>query len=290
MRSTIALAYGEAVWASVGALKSRFIVSVQRWKREQIRNEKVDDEQKDFVPRRRHPVVRLEETRSVACHFLFLMGSILFVWLAVWDIQDEQNDRDNLDNNVVLSSFVNLTPHVVLSAAAALCLVIESVLQILTLRKAAKEAGQGRSRYPEIALSVSFGLGAFLAFLSAVTEDLDDNERISNMALAGAEHFYLITTVILLTWKKQRFYTLGNKLESAGDMFFACGSLLDVALSYFHFYGTTDDESLKIANRGNLLAAVLWLLDAILYIAADYFYVNEGKRSRDRRNRKSKTE
>jgi hypothetical protein len=63
-------------------------------------------------------------------------------------------------------------------------------------------------------------------------------------------------------------------LEHLGDVLFLVGSIIDVLLSYF-YNDRISNHVWKLVDRGNLVSAVLWLVDSILYISADHFSSDE---------------
>jgi len=224
-------------------------------------------------------------------HFFFLGGSLLYFWLAVWDIRDEStwyDDDDDDDNSITLRSWRSLTfitmmdRHTLLSAAAALCYVGDAgvttaQLPIIYFRHSNKIT---RQVLFFMGNSITFGLGAILEFTSAVTEV--SHLEISNWTAVVAMHAYLVNAAIVLFFKKRRKHhgycggvpvTFSERLELLGDVLFGVGCSVDVSLSYYYNDRTTDNEWIWV-DRGNLVSAVLWLVDSILYIAADFYYFN----------------
>lgn len=224
-------------------------------------------------------------------HFFFLLGSLLYFWLAVWDIRDESTwyDDDDDDNSSIilsttwrtLSTLAGMDRHTLLSAAAALCYVGDAGLTMAQLPTIYFRHSSKITRQVLFFMgnSVTFGLGALLEFTAAVTEV--SHLEISNWTAVVAMHAYLVNAAIVLFFKKRRKHygycgvpvTFSERLELTGDVLFGVGCSVDVSLSYYYNDRTTDSEWIWV-DRGNLVSAVLWLVDSILYIAADFYYFN----------------
>jgi Cation efflux family len=226
-----------------------------------------------------------------ASNLLFLLGSILYVRLALWDIRiREQESFADDDDKTTQRKSVWLSPYMVLSAAAASCYVVDAALQVF---KSPEETTNGSSsnsssennhnhlfhrfqssRIAKLCVGLTFGLGALLDFMSAVSSTLND-QRWTNWTAIGAAHAYLLNAILLLAGKKvASFLTLADSVEMVGDGLFLVGSVVGVLLSYFYNVKTPYGV-LKYVDQGNLLTSVLWLVDALLYIAADVCVENE---------------
>jgi hypothetical protein len=241
-------------------------------------------------------------------NFLFLVGSSLYVWLAVWDMRRESSYTDDAagavdddaqssqDGTTAVVGF--WSRYMALSAAAASCYVIVAILQIFPCivlsRRGSGNGDPGSvSNTVSWSLGLSFGCGAILDLLSAVSGTMRD-QRITNITAWGAAHSYLANAVILLLGTSQPkadsnpattptsapfeeaavTRTLSEQAEFLGDYLFLVGSLVDVSLSYFYFSGNSL-AMWKNIYVGNLVTAVLWLVDSILYIAADMLAIRQ---------------
>jgi hypothetical protein len=126
-------------------------------------------------------------------------------------------------------------------------------------------------------IGLTFGTGA--AFDLAGGLIVDSLEPLSDMLSMIACHIYLLNALLLTmpifsscSLRKpfpninELCHCHGAKLEYIGDLLFLIGSIIDVMLSYWNL----EFSGLNLVNYGFLLSAVLWLIDAIFYIAADY--------------------
>jgi hypothetical protein len=230
-----------------------------------------------------------EYRRQSACtmsNFLYLLGSSLYVYLALWDIQNEKSwYLPESTNSTSKSKWFD--PYLIVSVAAASCYVIDALMlffYVLATRVNTNEQAsndtttieyghflhrfqQTNSRVTTICVAITFGLGATLDLLSAFTSEMSDS-RISNWAVVGAAHSYLVNAILILSSKTATLESLSQRVTVLGDILFLIGSLVDVSLSYF-FIGEESDEVWKYVYRGYLLSSVLWLINALLYIIAD---------------------
>lgn len=151
-----------------------------------------------------------------------------------------------------------------------------------------------RSYSVEVLAVLTFGGGALFELIGALM--VDSNEITSDMMFMLGVHFYLANAVIVMTpmlfqgisFKDlllacspyqilccccKRHHCCGSSInsytiEKMGDFLFLTGSMIDVILSYW-------DLELKVNHKIlvdglNLLSALLWFIDAICFIAADY--------------------
>jgi hypothetical protein len=63
----------------------------------------------------------------------------------------------------------------------------------------------------------------------------------------------------------------GDLLFAIGCMLFLIGSLIDTGLSYVISYGVESSQELFL-YKWSLASAILWTVDAILYLMADFFF------------------
>jgi hypothetical protein len=282
-----------------------------------------------------------------ASNILFLLGSILFVWLAIWDLMEDDfgwNDDDDSDDDdgytgsplKIIGTMVS-DPYVALSAIAALLYVFDGCFQVAKLfchnnippgsgndsldmdneyeagllNHSMKLLSPGRtgslSEYNSFShnnlssinrcnvfwkrrgkcmtsflIGSTFGIAAFLDLVSGLIVDWDEDR--SDMFDMVAVHLYLVNALILtapifmslccprpktLEEQPTRQY-LSEKLEYVGDLLFLAGSLIDVMCSYINL-----DSTAAISDWFFLLSAVLWLIDAIFYVAADWIAFHE---------------
>ena len=234
------------------------------------------------------------ETSSIAgyiSNIFFLFGSILYVWLAVWDYQASEkgvNDNDGpsllapdelLEHETVddcmridFASFtICITTYTAISATAALMYVFDAIFQIKELTNISGNSNShllhGLRHFPllEFSTGLAFGVGATLDFICTMTVKLDD-PRISEYFGVSSSYIYLLSAFLVSIGKESHFDTMADGLESSGDILFITGSIIDV-LSIYLLAGK---DAHKVAI-GGLVFTSLWLLDAIIYISADLY-------------------
>jgi hypothetical protein len=234
---------------------------------------------------------QLQRTSSRAgcmSNIFFLFGSILYVWLAVWDYQDAAKGVNDDDGPSILSphallehetdddrieidfpSFtIAVSAYTALSASGALMYVFDAIFQIQELTNSSGISNHhllhGLRHIPLLKTSIglAFGVGALLDFISSMTENLED-PRISRYFGVSSSYIFLLSAFLVSVGKEFCFDTLADVMESSGDILFITGSIIDV-LS-FYFLAGKDAHQVAV---GDLVFTSLWLLDAILYILA----------------------
>jgi hypothetical protein len=219
---------------------------------------------------------------------------------------DALHDDDAQQSSDETSASRFWSRYMALSAAAASCYVIVAILQtfpcIVASRISSSSSSSSGNNEPGSASTtttaswssgLTFGCGAILDLLSAVSGTMRD-QRITNITAWGAAHSYLANAVILLLCSSKAkadsdqattltsapleetavTRTLSEQAELLGDYLFLVGSLVDVSLSYFYFSGNSLImwENIYI---GNLVTAVLWLVDSVLYVVADILAIRQ---------------
>jgi hypothetical protein len=128
-------------------------------------------------------------------------------------------------------------------------------------------------------IALTFGMGATLDLVAASTTEMEQYPYVCTWAVVGAAHFYLINAIYVVvvasTHNKVFCYRTGlsssQSITYIADRLFLMGSIVDVALSYFYI-GENWDSNRTVwvyIYRGYLFSALLWLLNAIMYIVAD---------------------
>lgn len=221
-------------------------------------------------------------------NLLFLVGSCLYVWLAIWDILSEKSWYLPVDDHPTSRWSAWLNSYMIVSVAAASCYVIDASRLIcqrsnplgnsLDLENSNAHVDNLHNHFlhrfqssQTVAVSVglTFGLGATFDLIAALTSELPD-PLISDWAVVGAAHSYLVNAVLLLSGKSVAFSSFSQKATVLGDFLFLIGSLVEVSLSYFYI-GQESDRVWKYVYLGYLFSSILWLLNALLYIVADVF-------------------
>ena len=144
---------------------------------------------------------------------------------------------------------------------------------------------ESRSMWPW-AVSGTFGLAALMDLASSLTINWTVHPQITNVCAIGAVYVYLLNAAVLLYSKQEQqeqqvdgsnsssvmtMLSRSEVLEYRGDILFGIGSCIDVALSSVYCRHNVSNAQWKLVNRANLLSTILWLLDSLLYIAAEYY-------------------
>lgn len=124
----------------------------------------------------------------------------------------------------------------------------------------------------------TFGGGALLQFISALLADhIPFSSKILNDV---GVHLYLLNAVVLtypiflstpcsirkcFRLDKYKSCCRAETLDYYGDLLFLIGSIIDLLLSYWDL----ETQNKKVVDWFHLLSAILWLIDAVFYIAAD---------------------
>jgi len=141
----------------------------------------------------------------------------------------------------------------------------------------------------EESVAVIFGTAALFDLLSALLSDAapESSSLISSVSC----HLYLFEAVVALFGRRLlKIPPLHDQaddgsqdpsstlvyLNQYGDFLFLLGSLIDVATSYCYVLPSIQD-SLQL-SCWNLASSFLWLVDALLYLAADIIYENSERR------------
>lgn len=232
-------------------------------------------------------------TAGYLSNLFFLLGSIIYVWLAVWDYQNaeqgvhhgespslleskERLEHETEDNNRMVIHFPGFTMTMntnrVISASAALMYVFDAVFQITDITNRTGNNSNnhllhGLRHIPllETSTGLAFGVGAILDFICTMTASLED-PRISRYFGVSSSYTYLLSAFLISIGKNTSFDTIADGIESCGDILFITGSIIDVVSMYV--LAGRDAHEVAV---GDLVFTSLWLLDAIIYILADLY-------------------
>lgn len=191
-------------------------------------------------------------------HFFFFMGSVLYLWLSIWEIRNEELWDDKDDDFQVKHSHISW--HSFVSVTGAVCYICEAILFVT---------------HEEFQKGATFGVGALAAIVSTVTAIF--HVRISYFSAIGSVLAYLATAFVMLCIDAPPDDSLNptiisNSFIVAGNLFFAIGSVIDViVMCYYNDH--LNRHQLMLVEHLDLLACVLWFVDAILYIGADCYYL-----------------
>jgi hypothetical protein len=231
-------------------------------------------------------------SRRGRTNLFFFLGSLFYVWVAIWDLPEELKtvneikllDKDELVEFDLFDSFqVAISPYKAVAGMAALCYVFDALVEIAQLPSAQAThhlMHNVRRHIPfiELSVGVTFGLSAILDFCSSVTSDDDSDTSVSKRLHVTALHIYLLNCLLLLIGKRFTMKSVSTSLEVVGDVLFVTGSVNDVFLAYW-YRKEYDEEATEARAMGDLFSAILWLIDALLYIIADCCSTEELNRS-----------
>jgi hypothetical protein len=135
----------------------------------------------------------------------------------------------------------------------------------------------------QLGAATTFGIAAFLGIIAAVCSllatdtSLGQADYLSDWAAtleSASVHMYLVSAIFAL-WRSPTanvsvssslagvpWYSNVESLETLGDVFFGSASLIDVVLQD----ATVDDGILWLP----IISAVLWTVDALLYLKGDF--------------------
>jgi hypothetical protein len=121
----------------------------------------------------------------------------------------------------------------------------------------------------DIISATLFGIAAALHLLSSLVQG--DDQGWQNDTYIISTHLYLLSAVASLIGLQFDASSTGDLLFAIGCMLFLIGSLIDTGLSYVISYGVESSQELFL-YKWSLASAILWTVDAILYLMADFFF------------------
>lgn len=208
---------------------------------------------------------------SLSSNFLFFLGSVIYMFLAIWDlgyaryesvvtaspsptpVSSVSYDDDGYDSG--------WDPYTLLSVVAAVSFVFCSAVDMLWYL-------YGENARTAMAVAVAFGAAALCELLAVYLYE-NDRPILEGRAYIASSHVYLISAVLQVRHRWPSFETISDAMEGSGDALFLLGSIIDAVLSYLN-----DPEmshlNLLVLARWNLVSAVLWLVDSVLYILSDF--------------------
>jgi hypothetical protein len=215
--------------------------------------------------------------------FFFCLGSFLYVIVQLVEVVDHWTNINDEEDDEYDKLFTEHTSP--LATLAAFCYVIMSALTVKLLRSTVSRNNHNKSQLEqtlernlgvnaEYAFEICFGFGAILEFLGEelklhqVMRNARKQLRLSNMCSAIALHLYVLSSMALLRIKTE------GAMEKVGSLFLIVGSSLELSLFYIEYMLMT-----KVSNgvlvSGNLGAALLWLINAIVDVLAERYYYED---------------
>jgi hypothetical protein len=210
-------------------------------------------------------------------NILFLTGSLLFLWIALWN--GMENAEENTGNSSAIIEDDDDLPlnilawdgYQMLSAAAPFCFLLDAVVDMRyafqLVRQDHAPSRFGEDPRWEIGTSLLFGAAATCDFFAAVV--VRDEDTLTNYVPSSlAVHLYMLMAIFALWGRNVQGQTYAMRWYQSADILFLLGSVIDVTLSYFQMPGI-DSELETILQRWSVVSATLWLVNSILYILAD---------------------
>lgn len=244
---------------------------------------------------------------SFLSNTLFLCGSICSIWQALWDLWNDDamilentledgayDDKyySDLNGDQLYDHFWN--GYNTLGVISALFLIGNSVVDVAwSIRDAQYERGRNSYQRQErrlprsalkIAAAVTFGIAGSCS-LASVGYNNSDNLHISYDLSTIACHVYFVNAVLSVIAEIPSFEYLSSALTASGDILFLMASIIDLILAYFSYPTSKAGNSSHGANLANLASSILWIVDAMLYIAADLIEMEDVRLFRRRRRR-----
>ena len=216
--------------------------------------------------------------RRRASNSFFLLGSLLYFGIAIWDLHrdraEKTDDAPHLPKAIIeyretdeidaVKIAIVFSPYTAIAGLAALCYVFDAMVQILSLPSAQESSHHllhGFRRIPllEFTVGLTFGVSAILDGMAVMTKGVSDSELSAHLAMA-AVHVYLLNAILLAAGKQYACRTLSHGLEATGDALFVTGSIIDVILAYVF-----RSQDTLVVDKSYIVSTALWLVDSLLY-------------------------
>jgi len=224
---------------------------------------------------------------SIPSTVLFLVGSILYMELSRMDLIDadyyyedsNDDDNDDTDNDYYENPYFN--KFTIMSIFGALLFVVNAIWDIYWCFGREREwkekinAGYAsddeeeneayhREEQQNFYSALAFGTAGSIDLATAF---IQDDDIVANITVFTS-NLYLLSAVLALKGTVLSCPSIPTGFALVGDILFALGSLIDVAISFI-----SDPEFLHLNSRilaqWSCLSSSLWLMDALLYFTAD---------------------
>ncbi len=127
--------------------------------------------------------------------------------------------------------------------------------------------------------AILFGMAATLDLRGSLISS-SESGGIDGFMWLLSSHLYLFSALSTLSSMNYRCGSIPLSLNLIGDILFMIATLIDVSISYISDPDIVF-ETQHVLLRFGLLSSVLWLLDAILYIAANVIVLCMTKQKND---------
>jgi hypothetical protein len=220
------------------------------------------------------------KVKALLSNAFFFIGSLIYVWVACWNISRLRNDTSNIPSpgmdstvdNKFFGGFGDVSLYYVVSVLAPLNYVVDAVLQLADLPIA--ESGHLQKGFHdkpilEVGVQLTFGAAAVCDLMSSLIYREESPSSSYDFTIA-AVHWYLVNGILMLSAKQLSCRSRSTRLSLIGDVLFLIGSVIDVFLSYF-FNTRTSEAIWRLVSIGKVVTTLLWLIDSILYILANIY-------------------
>eukprot|EP00562_Extubocellulus_spinifer_P023484 CAMPEP_0178630722 /NCGR_PEP_ID=MMETSP0698-20121128/10636_1 /TAXON_ID=265572 /ORGANISM="Extubocellulus spinifer, Strain CCMP396" /LENGTH=379 /DNA_ID=CAMNT_0020270117 /DNA_START=116 /DNA_END=1255 /DNA_ORIENTATION=+ len=245
---------------------------------------------------------------SMICNGLFFLGSALQTVNAIWDIKDlaavgeddDDNDAASGDDDDAASGDdddindddawnAHDYAYFYTGAAGVFLFILNAAVELAWVRASRKyRPGQGRfgedSDDPNLWSALSFGAAAVLEFVSIVTWTDDIPSPLIAHVNMASMHIYFLSGALALKGKGLSFSfcrisplrlcrdesstAIARVLMELGGVLFLMGCTVDVVMSWLYDPEVSNMSAVSLA-WGNLVSALLWLIDSICYLISE---------------------
>ena len=244
-----------------------------------------------FSPSNRSHADNMDMRYSMMCNGLFFLGSAMQTTYAIWDIR-AVGEYEGFDDDDAAPGDDGWTSqdkeYFYINMAGMVMFMLNAAVELAWVRASRKyRPGEGRfGDDPKLDAwsAAAFGLAAILEFASSISWTDDTPSPIVAHVNMLSMHVYLLSGVLTLKGqgmscslcrissiflcREESPTTLARTLMELGGILFLCGCSVDVIMSWLY-----DPEISNISaatlSWGNLVSALLWLIDSILYTLSE---------------------
>jgi len=218
---------------------------------------------------------------SVTSNIFFFLGGFFYSVVAAYAIHDEKHkitiNSSYQHQDLIDTDFNPWSPgkYYIMGVLGPLFFVINAAVDIYrsTRLKNPKELDENlgfenETRWDVISAAF-FGIASTIDLISSFFQG--DDHGWQNDTYILSTHFYLLCAVATLIGLQFDASSTGDLLFAIGCMLFLIGTLIDTGLSYVISYGVESSQEI-VLYQWSLASAILWTVDAILYLMADFFF------------------
>lgn len=184
----------------------------------------------------------------------FLSGSILYVWIAMWNLTKPGVDLydDNMNDSLLVR--LNWSWYDTLTIAAPFLYILNALFEF-------RSAFLGKLHW-ELAVATIFGMAALMDMVGTLFSD-SGSIRLDSVPSIMAVHFYFLQALLAFCGSSFRYENqVARVLQRGGYLLFLIGSSIDVFVSYM-------DARLWNIAAWDMVSSSLWMVDAFFFTLAD---------------------